>query len=558
MKQIFKQNIKPMQTRMVVERESNSLTSQSFACRNSGTSKIKKLLIVLCLFIGVGNVTYANNVAVSSVTLTGQNTAFDFTLVQFNISWDNSWRTSVGPSNCDAAWVFVKYRKKTQATWNHATLNWVDGTGSGEGHTEPSNSNIASSNNGAGGAYGVFIHRNADMLQGSVSYSGVQLRWNYGVNGVADYDSVEVCVFAIEMVYVPQDIFVAGSGGTESGAFYTYPTTTNPYTISSEAAITVGTTAGNLYYPNPSTFSGDQTGPIPAAFPKGFNAFYCMKYEITQEQYVEFLNKLTYTQQATRTATAPNSVAGTGALINPNNFRNGIDIMTPGVSTITPAVYACNLDGDAFYNETNDGASIACNYLSWADLAAYLDWTALRPMTELEYEKACRGNQAAVADEYAWVTTIILGATAISNAGLTNETASNAGANAVYNNAAGVQGPMRVGSLGQGVNTRIGVGASYYGIMELSGNNWERPVTAGNATGRAFTGVHGNGVIDATGNANASLWPNTTATGAGFRGGAWRWLGGAVYLRVSDRYDAADTVSGRSPDYAGRGVRSVP
>ena len=140
---------------------------------------------LLLLLIAISSTTaFANNVAVSNVSITGKNNVLDFTLVQFDISWDNSWRTSAGPSNWDAAWVFVKYRLKNQTTWNHATLNWVDGTGSGDGHTEPANSNIASSNdNGSGGAYGVFIHRSADMAQGSVSYSVVQLRWNYGVDG---------------------------------------------------------------------------------------------------------------------------------------------------------------------------------------------------------------------------------------------------------------------------------------------------------------------------------------------------------------------------------------
>jgi formylglycine-generating enzyme required for sulfatase activity len=231
--------------------------------------------------------------------------------------------------------------------------------------------------------------------------------------------------------------------------------------------------------------------------------------------------------------------------------------MIPGVPTTIPAVYACNLDGDALYDEPEDGQNIACNYLSWADLAAYLDWAALRPMTELEYEKAARGTLAPVANEYAWGSaSIITGATGISNAGLTNETASNVGANCAYGGAAGVQGPMRVGNFGQGVNTRTGVGASYYGIMDLSGNLWERPVTVGNAAGRAFTGVHGNGVIDATGNADASNWPNTTATGAGFRGGHWN--SNAVFLRVSDRYYAANTVSNRLYSYGGRGVRVAP
>ena len=90
-----------------------------------------------------------------------------------------------------------------------------------------------------------------------------------------------------EMVYVPTGSFSLGSGGAGTSEFYQYPTTPGTYTVSSENAITVGASAGNLYYAS-STYGGDQSGPIPGSFPKGFAAFYCMKYDITQEQYVDF------------------------------------------------------------------------------------------------------------------------------------------------------------------------------------------------------------------------------------------------------------------------------
>ena len=115
---------------------------------------------------------------------------------------------------------------------------------------------------------------------------------------------------------------------------------------------------------------------------------------------------------------------------------------------------------------------------------------------------------------------------------------------------------MRTGNFGQGVNTRAGTGASYYGIMELSGNLWERPVTAGNATGRAFTGTNGNGVITAAGDADAGTWPGTSATGAGYRGGSW--YTSATYVRVSARDNAAGTFTSRPYTYGGRGVRLAP
>ena len=517
------------------------------------------MVLFLCFVIATS---FANNIAVSNVALKGQNKVLDYTLVRFDISWNNSWRVSTGPSNWDAAWVFIKYRIKSQTTWNHATLNWVDGTGSADGHTEPTNSDINSSNdNAANGAYGVFIRRNTDMAQANVNYTGVQLRWNYGVDGLTDADLVELRVYAIEMVYVPQGSFYVGDGtGTNITGQFESGTTGAALQITSEATVTLGGGGVGILGNNDALgmstlddFNDATSKSLSADFPKGYNAFYCMKYEISQKQYVAFLNTLTYTQQTTRTAVAPSSAAGTGALINPIVNRNGIVIKTPGVSSTTPAVYACNLDGDATYDEPADGEHSACNFISWADLAAYLDWAALRPMTELEFEKAARGTLAAVVNEYAWGSTAITGATGISNAGLINETASNAGANCNFNSV--LTGPMRGGNFGQGINTRVGVGASYYGIMSLSGNLYERTITVGKTNGRAFTGVNGNGAVDATGVANVTNWP-VTGNGANYRGGAWDFS--SVYQRVSDRYYAAETNSARTSRDGGRGVRRAP
>ena len=206
------------------------------------------------------------------------------------------------------------------------------------------------------------------------------------------------------------------------------------------------------------------------------------------------------------------------------------------------------------------------NYMSWADLTALLDWSGLRPMSELEYEKAGRGSRgvsspiAAVSGEYAWGSTSITQATSITNDGTGSERGQS-GSNIAYNSAAGVQGPLRVGSFAAGVNTRVASGAGFYGVLELSGNVWERAVTVGRSTGRAFEGrYHGNGVLDSSGDPNVTSWPAPTgvnnAVGAGFRGGAWN--NSVITARLSDRYYAADTNSARYSDFGGRGVRSAP
>jgi formylglycine-generating enzyme required for sulfatase activity len=508
---------------------------------------------------------FANNISVSNFNLTGQNGASHSIMVKFDIAWENSWRTSSAPNNWDAAWVFVKYRVMGTSEWQHA---WLNNTG----HNAPSGSTIdvglldpalpfnATTNPGMG----AFIYRNANGT-GTFSKTDVQFRWNYGANGVSDVAMVEICVYAIEHVFVPQGSFYVGSGGAESGAFYKYPTTTNPYQITGEGAITVGTTADNLYY-SISTNSGDQGGPIPAAFPKGYKAFYSMKYEISQQEYVDFLNSLTYTQQATRTIDVwqihlPNSTAGTYLY---DAYRNKIKISTSGTASTVPAIYA------------TDYPYVACNYLCWSDVAAYLDWSGLRPMTELEYEKSCRGLLAPVPDEFAWGTAgIVSSQYTLSNSGANNEIIATGysvtDGNASY--AATVEliivGPLRVGIFASNSSNRVTSGATYYGIMEMSGNVWEQIVSTGHATGRLFTGTNGNGVLNTSGNADAITWPPSTfpaigsAPGAGFKGGYWDSYYDILFstdtdLQVSGRMCAADPVGVRGFDTGGRGVRTAP
>jgi hypothetical protein len=502
------------------------------------TKKLFQLVILLSLFMFAGYGAYANNISVSNFSLTGQNTANHYVMVKFDISWENSWRTSSAPNNWDAAWVFVKYRIGTGA-WQHT---WLNNTG----HVNPTGSTISTGlldpalpfNQTTNPGLGAFIYRDANGT-GTFTKTGVQLRWNYGANGVADNAIIDIRVYAIENVYVPQGSFYVGSGGTETGAFYKYPTTTNPYQITNESAITVGTATDNLYYPYvsfPAGASGDRLGPIPAAFPKGYNAFYCMKYEISQQGYVDFLNSLTQTQATTRKYDKPAS-----------NFRYEIT-------------------GSSVGSYTTANPYLACNFLNWSDLAAYLDWSGLRPMTELEFEKSCRGTQIPVPNEYAWGTTDIASSVyTLSDSGANNENIATNYSTTVGNitysvttpNNGSINGPVRVGIFaGNGSNTgRVTSGATYYGIMEMSGNINEKPVTVGNPTGRAFIGTHGNGSLDGSGDADASTWPGTTALGSGSRGG--NWLSTVAFLYVSARNAAAVTGNARVQTFGCRGVRTA-
>ena len=466
------------------------------------------------LMVLLAGPTEANNIQVATVALQNQNTDTKTADVVFDLSWSNSWRDA---ENWDAAWVFVKFRAPGSNNWQHATLS----TNSAD-HKPATSSTIAAVPDGGG----AFVYRAAGYT-GSVNYVQTKLRWNYGTNGYnfAKGALVEVSVQAIEMVYIPAGAFYLGSGGSEVSHFYQFTDgnqSTNPYLVSSEAAITVGTGNGNLYYAL-STYGGDQTGTISNGFPKGYAAFYCMKYEVSQGQYADFLNKLTAAQDATRYR-------------NDSGYRYTI--------------------GGTTTNRTARAPDRACNYLSWADGSAYADWAALRPMTELEFEKACRGPAQPVPNEYAWGSTVITNL-AIPEAGTPGsgtETPNPATANCCYNNTIG---PTRVGIFATATAGRQGSGAGYYGVMELSGNVWERPVTVGNVAGRTFQGTVGNGVLDASGNPTGNPdWPSLTGSGAGARGGL-SWYS-TDYLRSSDRYYAAGSFTGRSYSYGSRAVRPAP
>ncbi len=506
-------------------------------------SKMRFTLFLMVWVVGIIFVfpsAHANNLSIQNVQLTGRNTTDHYVMVQFDISWENSWRDAV---NYDGAWVFIKY-KKTGLGWHHATLHT-------SGHSAPSGANIeVGTTNGVG--KGVFIYRSSEG-SGDVNWSSVQLRWDYGSDGLADNDLVTVKVFGIEMVYVPQGAFYVGDtpGGNAVNNFYEYGTSNDPYLIDSEDAIDVGTTNGNLYYHNNGGSPGDFSGPIPADFPKGYDAFWCMKYEITQGQYTDFLNTLTRTQQNQRTETdiSTSSISDIYVMSGRSSeiYRNTIKCPSSGNGTSSPITFSV------------DAPDLACNYLSFEDVKAYLDWAALRPLTELEFEKACRGPEYPVLNEMAHGNGnggAITGFEGVDKSGTETKSPTTGLINKAYGNQSGVQGPVRVGIFaatdnGQGY-TRENAGASYWGIMELSGNVVERCVTVGNTYGRAYTGLTGDGELNSSGNSDVTNWP-PSGYGQSYRGGSWsRDLAECM---VGYRLYGSINNTARGSDMGGRGCR---
>lgn len=468
--------------------------------------KFAAMLCVVWLMIVIPT-SFANDITVSSVSLENQNLTDHYCIVQFNLNWDNSWRTTGIPQNWDAAWLFVKFRVGSDP-WQHATL-------AATGSVAPGGSTIDFT-----GSTGALIYRDSDG-SGTNNWIDVGLRWNYGADGVADDAQVEVRVFAIEMVYVPQGSFYLGDGAAD-GRFYPYGDDTQPFLVDGSAITCSGITAGNLC--GSGTGTGMYDNPVPSTYPTGYNAFYCMKYEISQEQFVDFLNTLTRDQQQNHTTSDVSGdvisaayefvLSGTGVVF----ARNGISCPLSGNGTVDPITFFCNYNDNATGNESGDGQNIACNYLRWDDVAAYADWAGLRPMTEAEYEKASRGPNNPVGNEYAYGTASYSATTyTMTNAGYPHEEINNMGTNignmATSLNMIVISGPARCGifAAGSANHTRVETGASYYGIMELSGNLMEMTVCMLNLAGLSFTGLHGDGVLTTNGMGNTDYWPGINA-----------------------------------------------
>lgn len=530
---------------------------------------MKRIVFLLLLLSVCG--AYANNIRVTDATRLA---APNRDMVAFTLSWDNSWRVGGAPGNHDAAWLFVKLRPCDGGPWQHGLLSTTMGNHIIGGDLEAVTPISLADRFGvtAGGATesNHLGHNTGIMLRRSSFGKGhiVSVRCTLKlVNTVAEFDPAieySIRVIGIEMVQVRSGSFVVGDG-VSAGRFNTVTIDAANYNQILPAA-TLGGSWGSYH----SFHQSGTTVDLPAAYPKGYEEFYCMKYEISQGMFADFMNSV-------------DGYAGSPAQFFGRN-RNNLTI-NAGATSSTP--------------------NRAQNFMNWDDLLSYLDWAALRPMTELEYEKACRGP-IMTPGEFAWGTTshqygfLYDGAPdgtetcltrnanchyayvpvngpnssntfyvnnaaggyffgQITNYGTngTNSTRNSwttspadsstttppntgvtttgtllapvFGVNVIRNNTFQGYGPVGCGVFARdATQSRLATGASYWGIMELSGNVMEQCVGV-QAASVVYTGRWGDGYLGA-GVANVTGWDRTVRAS---RGGSYG--GGPGEMRVSDR-----------------------
>jgi hypothetical protein len=502
---------------------------------------MKSVFLTFCMFTLILSGLFANNVTMSNISLSDQNFPNHYCNIKFDISWDNSWRTSTTvPGNWDACWVFAKYRVAGTYAWHHCSLS----TNVNE-YTCPGACTISPVPDGKG----VYLYRSQDG-SGTNDWTLLTLRWNYGLNGVNDDAEIEVKLFAIEMVYVTQGNFYLGDGDGYNESEKAFHSGTSNYSVQITDQLVPnvqvdyqesndyddGELENGIGIDGDGGIDPDNNGTIDNPFyPTGYKAFYIMKYEISQQQYAEFLNTLNRDQVSSRIATVFVGTTVTNVFVMSDAptpvDHNAIRCAETIPNYPEPVNFFCDKNNNGT-EDPCDGQTLTCNKLSWPDICAYADWAALRPMTELEYEKSARGPNFPVVTEFAWGNTnyAALG-TSFSDYGCTNsgiilnpdQNTGRAYFNSTY---IPVKILLRCGEFASSsVNhTRQEAGAGFYGVMELSGSMSEPVVSLGNVAGRSFRAINGDGELIMAGDANVDYWP-------GINGNQQPWTPNGIYLQ---------------------------
>jgi hypothetical protein len=421
--------------------QQNTTFSCVATCSNNNASKESNAVAVPGCF---GDSTSGiNYLLVQNVTTTGNNASNKTIQVQFDLSWGNTWWDDI---NWDAAWVFMKY-KTASGEWKHAKINPA-----GYDHGQGSPNIIQPTAD----KMGAFV-RLGLKGQGNFNAEGMQLQWNYGLDGLSSVNGLEVKVFATEMVYQPQGDFTVSKFRINTKVENIYhPDTLFDFNLFAKGNNTP--VINSRLTPKLSAYgiSGirikgdagldlDSNGTIDnTTYPTGYYPFYLFKYEMSEQAYADFLNCLSPAQV--------NNLGIAGTTITQNQ-------------------------GQYFAAAPNR----ACKGANAQRCLAYADWSGLRPASFLELQKAYNGP--------------------------------NSPNNPFFNfdNNTGIYGniPKQSVSPYSGINGGIPFDASgkngrgIYGAKDLIGNVWE-PLIGLNAT--EFIPNHGDGAINIGGNHNQNGW----------------------------------------------------
>jgi formylglycine-generating enzyme required for sulfatase activity len=474
------------------------------------------IVILIC------NTALANNIGLQKISLSDTNKTAKTVMVKMNLSWNNSWRDSI---NWDAAWIIMKFKGHTDSAYKWKPVKFSL-TGNNVG-TSSSPVKIVVPND----LMGAFVYRST-ISEGNLSIQDISFLWNYGADGVTNIDSVEVKVFASEMVYIPEGPFAIGDGnGTNrSSSSFQLKHLPNSYAIINEGwSPLINTFSGNsggnygddnIIYNTGLRISGkggiDITGDKVAEypnFPTGYRSFYVMKYELTQGQYADFLNTLSFTDNPFNQYYFQQNYPYYSKipLQIKRVWANLMDHFDPAYQPLD------------YYRNTLRVDSVAAKVIvSRPDRAygslnqnnawCYSDWAGLRMMSELEFEKAARGPLVPVYNEYAWGADsmyatnngggVFAGGTPLTISGLENGTEIFSDYNITrrytnnFTGGDGGTGAYRVGIFANDTTSRVSSGSSYYGVMDLSKNSSELVISLGSSVGRGFSYLtHGIGKI---------------------------------------------------------------
>lgn len=505
---------------------------------------MKKMKVIIWLWV-IGAIfsllaaqpLYANNAQVTNVAAGKPDLVNKTVPIEFDLKCDNAFGDATafnGVSFSDYAWVFIKFYGSSinQAVgyW-HGKLRPKSGLMGVDNSADPLIYEVGkydSTTTGEGmplGAQtegmGFFIRTPAPN---TTKHFKVILYWGANSNILLS-DTLNIKVCAIEMVKIPQDSFVYNAGGVGGNSSGNY-------------------NSGTAKLINSPTLS-------PASnWPNGYSAFYIMKYEISQGEYADFLNMLSVDS-------AVRHFPGECVLSSTSGYA---------ISYNSAAAYGSRYLASA--------PERACNYLSWDDAMAYASWCGLRPMTEMEFEKAARGGSASLAAnarKYPW---------GFIEPGTDSYSYNDGSGDAIYNKyytnyASGVPSlaarPYGVGHFLRGdtldsvtqnyvIRTEAQTGASVYGVADLAGNLSEYVIncswTNRPKNGDAVLYLEIGGVGDYT----TLGWPSqydpllpaphplqSTRDGVGLRGGDFTSVISGTEikeLRISDRTNINFTQTG--------------